>query len=227
MAFCTAYSQNETVREDVQVSGAAAITSNGISLVPNFSLEQPAAIFNLNLYKGNFSFEPEFTFSLQEGRPWYQLYWLRYRIIDEGRFKLRTGTHLGLNFIKVTDITGNESIQTERYLVGELAPCYQLADKYQCGYFITYWARGFDIDTSDPLHFLTLNATFNNLSISKTLYLEFTPEIYYVSSFGDGEGSYVTALLKLSKVNFPLSISSRINQAISTQIEGREIFCGI
>ena len=222
ISFFSIYSQNDTgQKEAVHLSGAIGITNNGISLVPNFSLEQPAAIFNLNLYKGKFSFEPELTFSLQELRPWYQIYWLRYRVIDKGRFRLRAGAHPGFNFINVMDMAGDESIQVERYLTGELVPSYQLTNKIRLGLYYLV-ARGFDIGTSEPLHFLTLNAYFNNLRISKTLFLEFTPEFYYLSSFDDGEGYYLTSLFKLSKIDFPLSLSSRINAAISTEIDGSD-----
>lgn len=221
MTFCVAYPQDDSVQKFMQISGAAGITSNGISLVPNFSLEQPAAIFNLSLYKGRFSFEPELTFSLQEGRPWYQIYWLRYKILDKGKFKLRAGAHPGFNFIKVEDSAGDESIQVERYLTGELVPSYQLTRNLSLGiYYII--ARGYDIDTKDLLHFLTLNMSFKNLKLSKTLLLEFTPEFYYLTSFDAGEGYYFTSFFKFSKVDFPLSLSSRINTAISTEIDGRD-----
>ena len=218
LSYCTTYSQNDAVKKEAaQIWGAAGITTNGISLVPSFSLEQPAAIFNLNLYKGKFSFEPEITFSLQELRPWYQIYWLRYRIFDKSRFKLRIGAHPGFNFIKVADMDGDESIQVERYLTGELVPSYQLTNNISVGLYYLV-ARGFDIDTSSLLHFLTFNLTFNNLKLSKTLFLEWTPEVYYLTSFDDGEGYYFT----LRKVDFPLSLSSRINKAISTQIDSKD-----
>ena len=166
LTFSTTYSQNDNGEKAIHVSGAVGITTNGISLVPNFSLEQPAAIFNFNLYKGKFSFESELTFSLQELRPWYQIYWLRYRIIDKGRFKLRIGAHPGFNFIKVQDLAGDESIQVDRYLTGELVPSYQLTKKLSLGFYYIV-ARGYDIDTKDLLHFLTLNVSFKSLKISK------------------------------------------------------------
>ena len=222
ISFFTTYSQNETgQKEAARIWGAAGITTNGISLVPSFSLEQPAAIFNLYLNKGRFSFEPELTFSLQELRPWYQIYWLRYRIYDKGKFRLRIGAHPGFNFIKVADLDGDESIQVERYLTGELVPSYQLTNSISVGLYYLV-SRGFDIDTSSLLHFLTFNLSINNLKLSKTLFLKWTPEIYYLSSFDDGEGYYFTSLLTLSKVNFPLSLSSRINQSISTEIDSKD-----
>ena len=222
MTFSTVYTQNDVGnKKAAQIWGAAGITTNGISLVPNFSLEQPAAIFNLNLIKGRFSFEPELTFSLQELRPWYQIYWLRYRIVDKGKFRLRIGAHPGFNFVKAVDMDGDESIQVERYITGELVPSYEVTNNISLGIYYLV-AQGYDINTNKLLHFITLNASFKELRISKTLYLEFTPEIYYLTSFDDGEGYYLTALLKLLKSDFPLSLSTRMNKAISTEIEGKD-----
>ena len=39
--------------------GTASVTHNGISLVPSFSLGEPAAIFDVKMTKGKFSFEPD------------------------------------------------------------------------------------------------------------------------------------------------------------------------
>src|SRR5262245_13872079 len=80
------------------LSGAIAVTNNGISLIPTFSLDKPAAIFDLYVSKSRFSFDPEFTFSLHDGKPWYFLFWFRYKIANTGRFRFTAGTHLGLNF---------------------------------------------------------------------------------------------------------------------------------
>ena len=203
------------------ISGSAGITNNGISFVPNFSLEQPAAIFNLTLEKGRFSFEPEFTFSLEEGRAWYQVFWLRYKILNKGKFKLRAGGHLGLNYAKILDASNDEVIKTERYLVAELAPNYEFSENSSVG--IQYMlARGYDIVNQDIQHFLSLNARFNNIKISESLFVEISPQVFYLATFGRGEGYYIASSFKISKTNFPLSLSSLINCSISTDIPGQD-----
>lgn len=50
-------------------SGTASVTNNGISLIPSFSLGDPALIFDLKFKKGRLSFEPDMRFAL-EGKPW-------------------------------------------------------------------------------------------------------------------------------------------------------------
>lgn len=69
-----------STENNLHVAGSAGLTNNGISLIPNFSLGDPAAIFNLSVSKGRLSFETDFNFSL-EGKPWFILYWLRYKEI--------------------------------------------------------------------------------------------------------------------------------------------------
>ena len=220
LSCINAFSQADE-RLATYISGSAGITNNGISFVPNFSLEQPAAIFNLTLEKGRFSFEPEFTFSLEEGRAWYQVFWLRYKILNKGKFKLRAGGHLGLNYAKILDASNDEVIKTERYLVAELAPNYEFSENSSVG--IQYMlARGYDIVNQDIQHFLSLNAHFNNIKISESLFVEISPQVFYLATFGSGKGYYIASSFKISKVDFPLSVSSLINCSISTDIPGQD-----
>src|SRR5688572_15693209 len=57
--------------------GQITATNNGISLVPNFSLGRPAALFDLSVGKGRFSFDPWLRFGL-DTKPWVFIFWFRY-----------------------------------------------------------------------------------------------------------------------------------------------------
>jgi len=159
---------------------------------------------------------------MEEGRAWYQVYWLRYEIINEGKFHLRTGGHLGLNFASVLDSNNDEIIKTERYLVAELVPSFDISENNTVGmqYMI---ARGYDINTSDLQHFLTLYSNFSNIKITESLLFEVSPQVFYLSTFGPGEGYYAASAFKLYTAKFPLSVSSLININISTDIPGKAI----
>lgn len=219
---CCLFANSQTgERPETIISGSVSLTNNGISFVPNFSLEQPAAFLNLTLEKGRFSFEPEFTFSLEEARAWYQVYWLRYKILNEGKLKLRAGGHLGLNFAKILDAPDNEVIKTERYLVAELAPNYEYSENSSVG--IQYMiARGYDIINQDIQHFLSLNANFNDIRISESMYMEISPQVFYLATFGPGEGYYAATGIKFSKTNFPLSLSTVMNKTLTSDIAGKD-----
>ena len=213
----------DSIKKRVHISGAATITNNGISLIPSFSLEQPATILNMSLKKRRFSFEPEFSFSLEEGRPWYQLFWLRYNLVDSGRFHLTTGTHLGLNYRSTLQPPGSDPrklITMERYLVGELVPTYDLSKKVHIGMYYLL-ARGFDIGTRKATHFVTLNTTLNDLPLGGKWYFAMSPQVYFLSLYGE-EGWYATSTFTVGMRNLPLTLSSTVNKVIKTEISGKD-----
>lgn len=223
---CFSFAQDvDSTKGESYISGAASITNNGISLIPSFSLEQSAAIFNMSLEKGRFSFDPEFSFSLEEGRPWYQLFWLRYKLVNSGRFRVTTGTHLGLNYKSAAQPPGGNPqrvITMERYLVGELVPTYAISKKVHLGMYYLF-ARGFDIGTRKPTHFVTLNASFADIKLAGKVFLNLAPQVYYLYLYGE-EGYYATSTFTLGITNLPLSLSSTMNKAIKTDITAGKNF---
>jgi len=203
--------------------GTASITHNGISLVPSFSLGEPAAIFDIKMTKGKFSFEPDMRFAL-EGKPWSFLFWFRYKAIEKDRFSLRVGAHPALNFRTVNVIRNGQAeelIESRRFLATEIVPNYKVSDKVSIGMYYLR-GRGFDegLRNSD---FLTLNASFTNLFISENLYFNVSPQAYYLR-LDDRTGYYVVGFITLAKKDFPLSISSILNKAIDTQIVPEDDF---
>lgn len=229
LSFSALHAQSpDSVRKVASLSASVGITNNGISLVPSFSLEKPAAIFNLSLEKGRFSFDPELTFSV-EGKPWYALFWLRYKAIDRERFKLRTGAHLGLNYITENlpfPRVPSRVILTERYLVGELAPTCALTPKIGVGAYYLY-ARAFDLGTTDDMHFLALGASFSKISLPGELNLAIKPQVFFLDLYGP-DGLYVTSTFTLEKKEFPLTLSSTFNKVIQTDIPvGRDFIWNV
>ena len=219
---CTSFAQtSDSTKRSSVLSGSIGVTNNGISLIPSFSLEKPAALFNMSWQKGRFSFDPELTFSL-EGKPWYQLYWFRYKLVSTTKFQLGAGTHLGLNFRSKFLPPIGESIITERYLVGELSPTYSIAKHTSVGLYYLH-GRGFDIGTTQALHFIGLNTTFSDINLAKNLLLSLTPQVYYLKAYGP-EGVYFTSTFSLKMKNVPISLRSTMNKVIQTKIPGSKDF---
>ncbi len=203
-------------------SGSVSITNNGISLIPTFSLSKPAAIFNMSVGKSKLSFDPEFAFSL-EGKPWYFLFWFRYKLITAEKFRMNVGTHLGLNFktsVLPINMDSNELKIAERYLVGELVPNYSITKNISVGIYYLY-SRGLDFGTKRMTNFITLNANFSSIKLTNKFFMRVTPQFYYLNQDGD-DGFYFTSAFTLAKINFPFSISSVINKVIQTDISSKD-----
>ena len=205
-------------------SGSAGVTQNGISLIPTFSLNKPAAMFKMSLGKKKFSFDPEFNFSLG-AKPWYFLFWFRYKLITNEKFRMNVGTHLGLNF-RSTEIPMNSKPTkltiTDRYVVVEIAPNYSVTKHISIGiYYLN--SHGLDVGTVGTTNFLTLNANFSNIKLTDKFFMKVTPQFYYLK-MDENDGFYLTSVFTLVKRNFPLSLSSVMNKVIRTNIAASKDF---
>lgn len=202
----------------IRIAGSASLTNNGISLIPNFSLGDPAALFNLSVTRGRLSFDTDFNFSL-EAKPWYILYWLRYQVVNHEKFQVGAATHLGLNF-KPSEmlIDGNleNTTITERYWVVDVSPRYLISKNTAVGMYYLH-SVGLDPGTVGNTNFLTLNANFSNIQLLKDIYLGINPQIYYLKQ-DLPDGFYFTSTFTLSKSKCPVSISSLLNKEIKTDI---------
>jgi hypothetical protein len=204
-------------------TGTASITQNGISLVPSFSLGEPALLFDLKFTKGKLSFEPDMRFAL-EGKPWTFIFWLRYKAIEKERFSLRLGAHPALIFGTVNvvrDGQPEELLESRRYLAAEVAPNYTISDKVGLGVYYLY-GHGFDEGVKNT-HYMALNSSFTNLYISEKLYFNISPQAYYLLS-DDLKGIYIVGFFSLIKKDFPISVSAILNKAIDTEIVPEDDF---
>lgn len=219
------YAQDtDSTKKLAHFSGSVTLTNKGISLVPSFTLGKPAVIFNGSMGKGKLSFDPELRFSL-EAKPWTFLFWWRYQLIQNDRFSLRLGTHLGLNYRTFTaDINGQpkDRLIANRYLAGELTPSYSVSKKVSIGMYYLL-SHGFEEEAIGVTNFLTLNCTVSDIPVTKYFWMRITPQVYYLRT-DDQDGFYFGSSLSLSARNFPLSLASIINEPINTSIKGGQDF---
>jgi hypothetical protein len=214
----------EVPKKEVQIRGAATITSTGIGYIPAFSLGKPAAIFDLSVGKGRVSFDPQFRFSLK-GEPWSFLFTWRYKIKNTGKFRLGSGASLGLNFatLPVTLPTGPTTGSGNfRYLIGELAPNYFISKSTTVGLYYLY-LRGLDVGTINNTHFIDINMNFSHIALGNKFYARFVPHFFYLRQDGR-DGFYIYPIVALAKNNFPLSIQFILDKAIQSDILGSEDF---
>jgi hypothetical protein len=194
-----------------------SVTNNGISLIPTFSLEKPAIIFDASLGR-RLTFDPLIRYSL-EGKPWSFIFWFRYKLIKPGRFQFTIGAHPAVLF-RTVDGTINgvptEILRARQYVVGELYPHYMLTKNFSVGVYYNY-SRGLAKDDTKNTNFITLRTAFSNLLIFNNFSLSVVPHAYYLK-MDDREGFYVTSAFTIVKQNFPLSISSVINKTIESEI---------
>jgi hypothetical protein len=203
------------------VSAAVTVTSNGISLVPAFTLDKPAAIFDLVVRKNKFSFEPEWAFGF-DSKPWYFVFGFRYRLVQTSKLKMGVGFHPGFLF-STTDVTAggvnNEYLTTSRFFVEELTPGFALSEKIIIGVYYQH-SQGFNSILRQS-HFVGLNCSFSNIDLGEKFFMKAMPEVYYLKN-DNKDGFYTTSTFTFAKKDSPFFISSVINKKIQSNIAGHD-----
>jgi hypothetical protein len=214
--------KSDTAKKITHFSGSVSVTNNGLSLVPTFSLGEPAALVNLSIGGKKFSFEPDMRFAL-EGKPWSFRFWARYKLLKTEKFAITLGSHPALNFKTITSaVDARETIVVRRFLAGELSPNYFFTKNISIGVYYVY-AYGFDQGTPKNNHFVTLNSNFSNIKLPFNFLISVIPQFYYLKQ-DEQDGYYFTSEFHLAKKNFPLSVSSIINKPIESNIIGGQEF---
>jgi hypothetical protein len=199
------------------------LTNNGFSIIPAFTLGEPAGFLDMRMGNKRFSFEPQFRFDL-EGRPWSLIFIYRYKAISKSRFQLTFGGHLpGMNFVtrtvSIDGIDENLSV-ARRFLAGEILPTYTLSEKISIG---MYYLRGRAFQRHGPqnTNFLALQGNFMKIKLVGKSYVTFNPQVFYLK-VDDADGYYVNATTVLGIRNFPLTISGIVNKAIQSTIPAQD-----
>lgn len=218
---CFAQEEKKPFLDDF--SGTASVTNNGISLIPSFSLGDPALIFDLKFRKGRLSFEPDMRFAL-EGKPWTFIFWWRYKAIEKEKFSLRVGAHPALNFRTISIIRNGqpeEILESRRYMAAEVLPIYKISKNVDIGIYYLH-GRGLDEGVKQS-NFLVFNTWFKNLYITDRYYFDINPQAYFLAT-DDLQGYYLAGFLSLKKRDFPLYISAILNKALDTEIVPEDDF---
>jgi len=200
-----------------------SVTNNGFSIIPAFSLGDPAAFLDMRMGNKRLSFEPQFRYAL-EGRPWSFVFIYRYKAIIKPKFQLTFGGHLpGLNFIThpvtINGIDDNLSI-TRRFLAAEIMPTYTIKNNISFG---VYYLRGRAFQNHGPqnTNFLSLQGNFTKIKLVGKTYFSFNPQVFYLKVDAD-DGFYVNATTTFGVSGFPITISSIVNKAIQSEIPAKD-----
>lgn len=215
----------DSTRSRLDFSGQLSVTNNGFSLVPTFTLGDPAVVSTFYIGgKGRFSFEPQFRYAL-DFKPWSFIFIWRYKLIRKEKFEIKIGTHLPALSFRTIEATheGEEKsvVQARRFFpVAELLPVWKLTPKLNIGIYYLY-GKGIESDLNDNTHFISLQGGYKQLPLFGNWHLSANAQLYYLR-LDDLDGVYLAPSVSLGKTGVPFSISSAMNKAISTDIAGED-----
>lgn len=214
-----AFSQANDSSKPVQhFGGTVTATQNGISLIPSFSLNKPAVMFDFNMGGRKLTFEPFLRFGMN-GKPWSFIFWWRYKLATGDKFKMSIGAHPSFVFKTISNPQVPDAMQVSRFAAFDLTPNYKIAKHTTVGVYYLF-SKGLDASSIRYTHFVTINANFSHIGLGKTLYAKFVPQVYYLNMAGR-DGFYVTHSLTLAANKFPLSLQTIMNKALRTELPGK------
>jgi hypothetical protein len=223
--FCKlAYGQTaDSTKSTLNLSGTINANNNGFSLVPTFSLGDPAVQtgFNISGNKGRLSFHPQFWYSMLDYKPWSFIFIWRYKLVKREKFEFILGTHApAVNFQSAT-VTENgvtkDVVKARRFYPAlEILPYYHLNKKVSLSFYYLF-GTGIEKEVSQKNHFLSFRADFNDIPLTRQLYLRFNPQVYYLK-IDDFDGFYTAAGLTLAHRKWPVSVGAMSNIKLKSDI---------
>lgn len=225
--FCSylSFAQSEDSTQTPMVfSGSVGFTNNGFSIIPTFSLDNPAFVANLSFRKKKLSFEPDIRL-VPNAEKGGLIWWLRYRLVDNKKFGFRVGAHPAFTLIRRTDMEDGKTKEiTEmlRFLAFEAVPSYQFTQKFGVS---AMYLQGNGLQKHGPqlTRVLFLNSNITNIGFGKSLYFNVFPSIYFL--YTDGyRGDYLTITGVLAHKKLPFSLQSTINQTFNSNIPNNKDF---
>jgi len=200
-------------------TAAVTIQSKGISTIPNLTLGKPAIVFDLKLGR-KLTFEPQFRFSLEDGKPWAMVFWWRYFQTVSNKLKVTYSTNYSFSYKSIDSYTSTgtsqEMIRTTRYLVGAIEPSYRINKYIGAGMYLFY-NYGIESFITKNTLMISFRPTFSNIPITKNVVATIAPEIYSLI-MDKNNGVFFNSRFLISKKNCPLAISGLINKPLKSTI---------
>lgn len=216
--------QADSAQSATTLSGLVGITNNGFSIIPSFSLNSPAFIASLSIRKNKLSFEPDIRL-VPDASKGGVLLWLRYRLVDNQKFKLRLGTHPAFTLIR-RGITENgkttEITEMLRFLAYEAVPSYQIKPNWGVSamYLAGHALQNHGLQLTRALF---LNTAVSNIKLSSKLRFHLYPSVFFL--YTDGyRGDYLTVTGVLAHKKLPFTLQSTINHTFKSNVPNNRDF---
>lgn len=222
-----AFAQKSDIDFNRFFTGAATVTTNGLSTFPNLTLGKPAVLFDMSVGDEKFRFEPTLRFAL-DGKPWTFIFWFRYELLKTEKIQLKIGAHPAFAF-KTINVMENEKtseiLRTQQFLAGEFAPLFFITKEISAGPYYIY-AKGVSDGAVQNSNFISFRINFSNIELSEKNYLRLMAQAYFLK-MDENDGFYLNSTFSLNRRNFPFSVSSTVNKTIESTIQGKDFLWNV
>lgn len=226
-AFLSHGQMVDTTAAPTFIRGQITLTNNGISLIPNFSLNKPALLNDLSVGRGRFSFDPMFRFAL-DAQPWTFVFWFRYKVITNKKWLLSLGAHPAFLFrsehATINGIT-KKITTAQRYAAWEIAPTHFVNKRLGLGLYYL-GSHGLTNDLIQWGNFIAARALIMQVPLGHRFNFSMVPQVYFLQQ-DDRTGTYWNSSFTFAKNKFPLTFSANLSHTIQSEIAGKDFLWSI
>lgn len=214
ISYSYARVNSDTTKVSTVFSGSIQLTNNGISLVPAFSLGDPALVAFFEAKRKRFSYCPQFSFD-SEGKPWYVNQWLRYQVINNSKISYRSSISYSFLYKPTEEIKDGVAvpiIKTDRNLIFEQLLVKGLTSKTVLVFAHLY---GLSVEKGGiKLNLVTLGTSTKGISLGKKIAMEVSPSIFYLAYTGNNEGLFSTQNIGVRYSKCPVSLGFQATEPL-------------
>ncbi|KPM46762.1 hypothetical protein [Jiulongibacter sediminis] len=207
------YAQDQSLAPEKpkwEFHGNMQLNNNGISPVPAFSLGRPALMNTFYIKKGNFTFSPEYNFSL-DARPWVLNQWVRYRI-NQNQVYYGLGANFSQFYSRTdSEVNGKKHVEQsmDRYMAFEALVGSQVSEKM--GVRMVYWfSTALDPSGVSSGHFAMASVPLGPFGSPQKIHARITPNLFYINNTIPFKGWFTSAIGSLHAGKLPLSLFGQV-----------------
>lgn len=214
VSYSYAHVNSDTTKVKTTFSGFIQVTNNGISLVPAFSLGDPALMAFFEAKRKRFSYCPQFSFD-SEGKPWFSNQWLRFQVVDKPNFSYRSS--ISYSFLYKPSEEVNDGLVTPIIKIDRNVLFEQLFVKAVTAKTVVILAHLHGMPTVKNginLDLVTLGTNTKGIKLAKKIAMDVAPSIFYLTYTGDNEGLFTTENINFKHEKFPITLGFQATEPL-------------
>jgi hypothetical protein len=210
MAFSRLQNGTDSLRDSLVFNISMSVSKIGLSPIPAPPLEYPCLSGFLSVKKGNWSYDPDFTFALN-ARPWMINNWIHYRIFNKNKLQVTTGINPFLYFVNDDAHSQMQPLRTSLNLSAELFADYKLS---------THWSLNTNYRRDKGFNDMVLTGNFFCVSvsyvqdISSSLYMRLNGHLIYFDYPGRLIGVFSSGEMIVGSKKLPASFTFQAVQPL-------------
>jgi hypothetical protein len=211
IAFSQPQNYADSLHDSLKLNMSLSVSRIGLSPIPVPPLEYPCLSSFFSVKKGNWSYDPDFTFALN-AKPWMINNWTHYRFVNKNKLQVTAGINPFLYFVNDVSNSRKQVLRTSLNLSAEISADYKISTNWSVN--INYRRdKGFN-DMVLTGNFFCVGVSYKP-DISSSLFIGLNEHLIYFDYPGRLVGIFSSGEVILGSKKIPASVSFQAVQPVA------------